>query len=314
MRARAARSRRAAGTSPPTPASTSSGSRRSVARSSSTPTATSTSSSPGYMQIGSSSFGLRGDFSIGITSIHETTPTEYYYFRLAGSASVKVRAFGVTLVGLGIGFEFVFDTRVIGNDGRVPIVLKVHIEVDLWLFSISADAKFTIGYLQFPPPVWMASNGVLTERQLPHVERRRPRARPQRRRPGPPRRAQHRQRPAGHRRDRPHRAGRLGPERRDDQGDGLRAQQHLRARHLDQRQLRRRPRHRHDRPERDGPGHHQRRPRRRRHLLRRHRPHRRHHAQRQRGQRRHQRHRFGRRHRQRRRPTATSSSTRAPAR
>ena len=113
----------------------------------------------GFMQLGSSSFGLRGDFSIGITSIHETTPVEYYYFRLAGSASVRVRAFGVTLVGLGIGFEFEFDTRNIGMDGRVPIVLSVHIEVDLWLFSVSADASFTIGYLQFPKPTYMGSNG-----------------------------------------------------------------------------------------------------------------------------------------------------------
>ena len=116
----------------------------------------------GYMQLGTSSFGLRGDFSIGITSIHETTPVEYYYFRLAGSASVRVRAFGVTLVGLGIGFEFEFDTRNIGMDGRVPIVLSVHIEVDLWLFSVNADASFTIGYLQFPKPTYMGSNGVLT--------------------------------------------------------------------------------------------------------------------------------------------------------
>ena len=119
----------------------------------------------GFMQLGSSSFGLRGDFAIGITSIHDYDPvlsTEYYLFRLSGSASVRVRAFGVTLVGLGIGFSFEFDTRNIGMDGRVPIVLSVHIEVDLWLFSVSADADFTIGYLQFPKPTYMASNGVLT--------------------------------------------------------------------------------------------------------------------------------------------------------
>ena len=85
-----------------------------------------------------------------------------YVFSLSGHARVKVRAFGVTLAGVGLEFAFGFDTRTAGLDGRVKIELKVRIVVDLWLFEIDETAYFTIGYLQLPKKVYMGSDGSST--------------------------------------------------------------------------------------------------------------------------------------------------------
>ena len=109
----------------------------------------------GGMTIGSSDFGLRGDFNFYVTSLHNDT-TGTYRFDLGGSASVKVRAFGITLAGVGLSFHFGFDTAGINQDGRVEIVLEVGIHVDLFLFSIDETARFSIGWLQFPPPIHLA--------------------------------------------------------------------------------------------------------------------------------------------------------------
>ena len=108
------------------------------------------------MTIGSSDFGLRGDFSFHISSQFfpaTATTTAYYQFRLGGSASVKVRAFGITLAGVGLSFNFE-----VSGTGRVPITLEVRIEVDLFLFSISETARFTIGYLMLPRPIYLAGS------------------------------------------------------------------------------------------------------------------------------------------------------------
>ncbi len=117
----------------------------------------------GHMQIGSSSFGISGNFSVHVSSqfyANGDSGCSYidgcYAFLLEGSASVSMHAFGISLAGLGIGFSFGFDTRTMGNDGRVPITLSVHVHVSFLFFSINATAHFTIGYLQFPPPIYLA--------------------------------------------------------------------------------------------------------------------------------------------------------------
>jgi hypothetical protein len=114
----------------------------------------------GRMTLGTDDFGLRGDFSIQITSLARDNGS--YLFVLAGSASVKVRAFGVSLAGIGLGFRFSFDTATMGADGRVKIVLSVRIQVDLLLFEIDETAHFTIGYLQFPKPTYLAGTAGAT--------------------------------------------------------------------------------------------------------------------------------------------------------
>ena len=118
----------------------------------------------GRMVLGSDDFGLVGQFDFQITSTHYIADDDgrtYYRFFLGASASVKVRAFGITFAGIGLGFEVRLDTHAANADGGVPIVASVYVSVDLGLFSVGGTVSVTIGYLQFPPPVWMGSDGNL---------------------------------------------------------------------------------------------------------------------------------------------------------
>ena len=82
-----------------------------------------------------------------------------YVFSLGGSASVKVRVFGITLLGVGPAFNFGLDTSYAGDDGRVKIELSVTVKIHLLFVTVSKTARFTIGYLQFPKPTYLAGNG-----------------------------------------------------------------------------------------------------------------------------------------------------------
>ena len=124
----------------------------------------------GGMTLGSSDYGLVGNFHFLIYSEHyEWTTADvaahggqvgtYYRFGVSGGASVKVRAFGITLAGVGLDFSVTADSRLAGADGRVKIALHVHVEVEFLFFTIEGDVDITLGYIQLPPPVWMASDG-----------------------------------------------------------------------------------------------------------------------------------------------------------
>ncbi len=122
----------------------------------------------GRMVLGSDDYGLVGNFNFTIYSEHYVydgsgttgiTGTTYYRFGVSASASVKVRAFGISLAGVSLGFSLTADSRLGGDDGRVKLVASVHIEVDFGLFSIGGTVHITIGYIQLPPPVFMGSDG-----------------------------------------------------------------------------------------------------------------------------------------------------------
>jgi hypothetical protein len=112
----------------------------------------------GRMALGSDDFGLVGSFSIEVRSTFDE-PSGIYTFRLAGSASVRVRAFGITLAGVGLSFSVS-----VSGSGRVPIVLEVTVVIETFLGDIEKTARFTIGYLTLPRPLRLAevSGGVLT--------------------------------------------------------------------------------------------------------------------------------------------------------
>ena len=117
------------------------------------------------MTLGSDDFGLRGDFNIRVISQYRDSGADIgtYCFELSGSAGVSVRAFGISLGGINVGFRFVLDTKD-GVDGEVPIRLTVRVEVDFGLFSIGGDATFTIGYLRVPKPIYLGSDGTNSNR------------------------------------------------------------------------------------------------------------------------------------------------------
>ena len=108
----------------------------------------------GRMVIGSDSFGLVGEFHFRIRSeaTEDAFGNSYYLFELTLGASVKVRAFGITLLGVGISASFTAE-----GAGRVPIKLDIAVSIDLGLFSITKHAKFTLGYLELPKPVYLGS-------------------------------------------------------------------------------------------------------------------------------------------------------------
>src|SRR5439155_1579603 len=107
----------------------------------------------GAMLLGSEFFGLKGEFHFRVRSevIADAIGNPYFIFELSGGASVQVKVFGITLVGVGLDFSFHAE----GN-GSVPIVLSVKVKIDLGLFSIEKTADFKIGVLELPKPVFLA--------------------------------------------------------------------------------------------------------------------------------------------------------------
>nr|NLI49987.1 calcium-binding protein [Propionibacterium sp.] len=110
----------------------------------------------GRLVLGSSSFGIVGDFSIRMTSQHRADGT--YLLYIGGSGSVEARLFGITLVGFGVSFGVTLDTRTQGADGRVPVVIEITVRVKILFVTVSKTARFTLGYLQLPRPVYLAGD------------------------------------------------------------------------------------------------------------------------------------------------------------
>ncbi|MGB7961606.1 MAG: calcium-binding protein [Propionicimonas sp.] len=115
----------------------------------------------GYLQIGSSSFGIRGDFNFRVASI--SRPDGTYYFSLSVSAEVKVRAFGFTLLGVGISASFAVDTANVSSGGRVKVELAINVRIKFLFWTFSKTAYFTLGYLQLPVPTYLAGNAGSTQ-------------------------------------------------------------------------------------------------------------------------------------------------------
>ena len=133
----------------------------------------------GNVTIGSSDFGLSGNFWFQVSSTHYIKPcpsahncdsATYYRFELGGGASVNVNAFGFSIAGVSLSFDFSADSGSSTN-GRTPIVLHLDIGIHLLFFTIHIHPSFTIGYLQLPPPVYLA--GQLTSAKAWDAARRR---------------------------------------------------------------------------------------------------------------------------------------------
>ena len=109
----------------------------------------------GHMVIGSSSFGLIGDFHFRVRSqVLERTPFgNTYIFELSGGASVEARVFGITLAGVGLDFAFTAQ-----GAGRTKIELSVTVRIHLLFVTVKKTAHFTVGYLELPPLVYLAAS------------------------------------------------------------------------------------------------------------------------------------------------------------
>ena len=85
----------------------------------------------GQIVLGSSDFGLVGQFSIFVESQAPTPTAPYYTFELSGSASVSLNVFGISLAGLGVGFDFKAQ-----GTGKVPITLSFDMSIHFLFWTI----------------------------------------------------------------------------------------------------------------------------------------------------------------------------------
>ena len=124
----------------------------------------------GGITIGSSSFGLSGNFDISAWLTQDqcnlltdpgqiqsycngdTSSSAYYYsFGVSFSATVGVNAFGFSLASVGIG-----ATITAAGAGTVDLVASVEVHIHILFFSFSATANFDIGTVQLPRPIFLA--------------------------------------------------------------------------------------------------------------------------------------------------------------
>ncbi|MDA8976302.1 calcium-binding protein, partial [bacterium] len=76
-----------------------------------------------------------------------------YEFLLSGSAQVKAKIFGITLASFGLNFSF----RAAGA-GETSIVLTVKVRIKILFVKVTKTARFKIGTLQLPKPVYLAAS------------------------------------------------------------------------------------------------------------------------------------------------------------
>ena len=96
----------------------------------------------GGLTLGSSSFGLVGQFSFRV----------YLYF----SASVDARIFGFSFASLGIDGSF-DALQTIGQD-HIDVIVSVTVRIKILFIKISKTATFKIGTIQIPPPIFLAGD------------------------------------------------------------------------------------------------------------------------------------------------------------
>ncbi len=105
-----------------------------------------------YMQIGPNGFCIKGSFHFRIysTATNDGTGNMLYSLGLEMGASVKAVVFGITLAGISL------DASIsVSGYGRQPIVLAVTVKIKILFVKISKTAKFNIGYLMLPKPIFL---------------------------------------------------------------------------------------------------------------------------------------------------------------
>ena len=113
----------------------------------------------GDLLLGSRAFGLGGAFSIGVSSLHYQKPSDpntYYKLHIWASAEVSVYVAGLTFASVGVGFDVGLDTGTAGADGKVKIEASVTVKLKILFVTLTFHVNVTIGYLQLPPPTYLA--------------------------------------------------------------------------------------------------------------------------------------------------------------
>ena len=104
----------------------------------------------GDLSLGGGGFGLFGSFGVGV-KLTKNPATQEFSFRVKVDASVRVKAFGITLAGAGIHFDLTAS-----GSGKVDLEADFDIEIELLFFTIHKNAHFYIGTIQLPKVIHLA--------------------------------------------------------------------------------------------------------------------------------------------------------------
>ncbi|MEP7335688.1 MAG: hypothetical protein ABI717_07900, partial [Actinomycetota bacterium] len=109
----------------------------------------------GRLVLGTSSFGLVGEFSIRVfLYTRDEFGATHYHFHVDFSASVDARLFGISFASVGISGTF--DAE--GAGGEIEIRVSVTVRIKILFVKVSKTARFTIGTIRLPPPIYLAGN------------------------------------------------------------------------------------------------------------------------------------------------------------
>ncbi|MDB4395265.1 calcium-binding protein, partial [Akkermansiaceae bacterium] len=123
----------------------------------------------GYVSLGGGGTGLFGNFTFHLSNdfLRDVNDTDmdgdtteimrdgsgnaFYRFELSGSANVSAKLFGITLASFGLDFSFAAE-----GQGATPITLTVKVRIKILFVKITKTARFKIGTLQLPKPIYLA--------------------------------------------------------------------------------------------------------------------------------------------------------------
>ena len=108
----------------------------------------------GGLTLGSSSFGLVGQFSFRIYLYK----TPLIHFHLEFSASVDARLFGISLASVGIDGNVDADQNLHPEADHIDVIVTVHVHVSFLFFTISGTAHFNLGTIRIPPAIFLAGD------------------------------------------------------------------------------------------------------------------------------------------------------------
>ena len=106
----------------------------------------------GQMTLGSSSFGLVGQFSVRVYLYKEPL----LHFHLDFSAEVSARLFGFSFASLGIDGSF--DALQTAGQDHIDIIVSVTVRIKILFIKVSKTATFNIGTIRIPPPIFLAGD------------------------------------------------------------------------------------------------------------------------------------------------------------
>ena len=106
----------------------------------------------GRLVLGSSSFGLVGEFSFRVYLFKEPL----IHFHLDFSASVDARLFGISFASIGIDGSF--DALQSAGQSKIDIIVRVTVRIKILFVKVSKTVSFKIGTIQIPPPIFLAGD------------------------------------------------------------------------------------------------------------------------------------------------------------